>query len=139
MKAPTHSVPYEVIQYDQSAVDPICCLGDFYQNIGLTERIKAGEVTNVDQVWMNKDECESLQDYMRKNIPKSKKHKHLKGKALDTAIAMDWLNYSPVAIPYVPKGELWIFALDDRTKAMEEYREWYRSQEDEAKIKGIKV
>ena len=32
-----------------------------------------------------------------------------------------------------------IFALDDRTKAMEEYREWYRSQEDETEIKGIKV
>ena len=91
---------------------------------GLADVIKELGVTNVDQIWMNRTKCEGLQDIVMGNLKKSKKYKNRGDRALNTAVAMDWLNYSPVSIPYIPDNEIWIFAKDDARIALEEYRDW---------------
>lgn len=122
--APNHSVEHMTVQFTDDAISKICSMDDFYKATGLADVIKELDVTNVDQIWMNRIKCESLQDIVMGNLKKSKKYKNRGDRALTTAVAMDWLNYSPVSIPYIPDNELWIFAKDDARIALEEYRDW---------------
>ena len=123
---PEHSVLHLTIPFTVEAISGICSMGDFYEATGLTVMMHDKTLTDVSQVWMNKSQCEGLQDIVRSNLKKSRKHKSLKGRTLDTAVAMDWLNYSPVGIPYVPENTLWIFTLEDAKTAIEEYRTWLK-------------
>lgn len=122
--APNHSVEHMTIQFTDDAISKICSMDDFYNATGLADVIKELGVTNVDQIWMNRTKCEGLQDIVMGNLKKSKKYKNRGDRALNTAVAMDWLNYSPVSIPYIPDNEIWIFAKDDARIALEEYRDW---------------
>lgn len=122
--APNHSVEHTTIQFADDAISKIRSMDDFYNATGLVDIIKELGVTNVDQIWMNRDKCENLQDIVMGNLKKSKKYKSWGDRALNTAVAMDWLNYSPVSIPYIPDNEIWIFAKDDARIALEEYRDW---------------
>ena len=129
-KEPAHSVLHLTVPFTAEDIAGICSMGDFYQAIGLTVMMESKTLTDVSQVWMNRAQCEGLQEIVKKNIIKQRKHRHLRGKYLDPAVAMDWLNYSPVAIPYVPEGQVWVFALDDAKTAMEEYRKWLEENEE---------
>ena len=122
--APNHSVEHMTIQFADDAISKICSMDDFYNATGLADVIKELGVTNVNQIWMNRTKCEGLQDIVMGNLKKSKKYKNRGDRALNTAVAMDWLNYSPVSIPYIPDNEIWIFAKDDARIALEEYRDW---------------
>lgn len=121
---PNHSVEHTTIQFTDDSISKIRSMDDFYNATGLADVIKELGVTNVDQIWMNRTKCESLQDIVIGNLKKSKKYKNRGDRALNTAVAMDWLNYSPVSIPYIPDNEIWIFTKDDARIALEEYRDW---------------
>ena len=105
--APNHSVEHMTVQFTDNAISKICSMDDFYKATGLADVIKELGVTNVDQIWMNRIKCESLQDIVMGNLKKSKKYKNRGDRALTTAVAMDWLNYSPVSVPYIPDNEIW--------------------------------
>lgn len=125
MDAPMHSVSYKVKYFTQEMIQGICSMDDFYRETGLLKLLESGEVVNVNQLWMNREQCEGLQDIVTKNLRKGR-FKRTSQKALDYSVAMDWLNYSPVSIPYVPEGEIWVFQKEDTDAAMNEYRNWYR-------------
>lgn len=125
MDAPMHSVSYKVKYFTQEMIQGICSMDDFYRETGLLKLLESGEVVNVNQLWMNREQCEGLQDIVTKNLRKGR-FKRTSQKVLDYSVAMDWLNYSPVSIPYVPEGEIWVFQKEDTDAAMNEYRNWYR-------------
>lgn len=125
MDAPMHSVSYKVKYFTQDMIQGICSMDDFYRETGLLKLLESGEVVNVNQLWMNREQCEGLQDIVTKNLRKGR-FKRTSQKTLDYSVAMDWLNYSPVSIPYVPEGEIWVFQKEDTDAAMNEYRNWYR-------------
>lgn len=124
--APSHSVPHLIIPYTQEMISGICSMDDFYKAVGLTVLVKDKTVTDVQQVWMNKEECLGLEDIVEGNLKRQKKYKYWSEHALHTAVAMDWLRYSPVSIDYVPEGELWIWTQEDAKIALDEYRKWIK-------------
>lgn len=125
MDAPMHSVSYKVTYFTPEMIQGICSMDDFYRETGLLKLLESGEVVNVNQLWMNREQCEGLQDIVTKNLRKGR-FKRMSQKVLDYSVAMDWLNYSPVSIPYVPDGEIWVFQKEDTDTAMNEYRDWYK-------------
>ena len=78
---------------------------------------------------MNRAECRELEDIVERNLRKQKKYKDWSDRWLHTAVAMDWLSYSPVSVPYVPEGEIWVWNVEDFRIVLDEYREWRKETE----------
>lgn len=121
--------PIKVVSFSKDNISAICCLGDFYEALGVGDLMKDGTADDISQYWMNKAVCEELEDIVFKNARKDRRYKHLRDKSLKTAVAMDWLNYSPVAVEYIPEDELWIFSHDDSVAALNAHRAWLREKE----------
>lgn len=96
---------------------------DFFKAVGVFELIKSGEVAQVDQLWMNDQQCDLLCEKIKENLRKDKRFRHHSGHFIDTSAAMDWLNYSPVSAFEVPADELWVWTKDEVMDAMEAHRE----------------
>ena len=124
--APSHSIPHLTIIYTQEMVSGICSMDDLYKNTGILTLVKEKTITDVKQIWMNKDECLGLEDIVENNLKRQKKYRYWSEYALHNAVAMDWLCYAPVGVSYVPKGELWIWTQSDANVAMSEYRQWIK-------------
>ena len=124
--APSHSVFHETICFTEEMICGICSMDDFYKATGIAVLVKGKIITDVRQVWMNKLMCEGLEDIGEGNLKRQKKYRHWSEHALHTAVAMDWLCYSPAGIDYVPDGELWIWSQEDAETAIEEYRAWLK-------------
>ena len=123
---PSHSCTHLTVALPREAIDKAACMDDFFKLAGLAEQIKDGTIADIRQLWMNDKQCEQLREAMHKNARKDKRWKHLSDHHLATAVGMDYLNYSPVAVAYVPPGQLWIWDKEDRKTAMDEYRQWHR-------------
>lgn len=127
--APLHSVPHLTIPYESDDTASICSMEDFYKATGLTELVKDRTITDVRQIWMNKEVCEGLEEIVERNLRRQRKYRHWSDHTLHNAVAMDWLCYSPTSIPYIPEGELWIWTLEDADTAIEEYRIWIKEND----------
>lgn len=121
--SPSRLRPKMVIPYTDDMVAGICSMDDFYKCTGLREFVTDRTITDVSQVWMNRKACEELEDIVERNLRKQKKYKHWSDRVLRNSVAMDWLCYSPVSYDDVPRGELWIWSLEDAKEAMKEQRE----------------
>lgn len=122
----THPHPHDTIRFDPKHIEHIIWMDDFYKATGLMGLSEQGLIKDVRQIWMNESQCNEINELCKKNARKSKKYKHLSDHHLETSVAMDWLCYSPVAVPYVPENEIWIWSADNYENAMEEYRLWRR-------------
>ena len=102
----------EIIKYNIKKLKRIKDMEDFYKKIGLFKKIQNKEITNVNQIHMNKENCEKLCDYIKSNARKNKNIPFAKTctqKYLDNICGMDWLMYSPdTSIKDIPKNEIWI-------------------------------
>lgn len=126
---PSHSVPHDTVHFSAEAIAGIASMDDFYAATGVMDILREREIRDVTQVWMNRTQCESLMDIVRRNA--KKKHRRWSQHQLELAVSMDWLNYSPVSIPYVPEGEIWLFqSKEDADAAIEEYRAWLKTVEE---------
>ena len=94
-RAPSHSVHHETIHFTPEMIRGICSMDDFYKATGIAELVKGKTITDVRQVWMNKQACEGLEDIVEGNLKRQKKYRLWSDHALHTAVAMDWLCYSP--------------------------------------------
>ena len=119
----TMKIPHLTIQFTQEQISKIASMGDFYQVTGLEQMVKEKTITDVNQVWMNRQQCEQLQELVIKNVKKSRKMRAMGDRYIRTSVAMDWLNYSPSSANYIPEWELWVFTPDDANLFLEEYRE----------------
>ncbi len=121
---PSHSCTHQTLPISTEAVEKSACMADFFELTGLQEPIKEGAVTDIQQVWMNSGQCEALREALHRNARRDKRWKYLSDHHLATSVGMDYLNYSPVAVTYVPWGQLWIWSKDDSDIAMKEFRQW---------------
>lgn len=128
-----HSVSHKIIHFKMDQLRKIICMDDFYKAVGLMDNIKSGEIKDVCQFWMNHEQCLEINDLCKMNIRKDRKYKHFTDHYLEVSVGMDWLNYSPVSVPYVPINEIWVWPAEDYETAMEEYREWNKNNELEDK------
>ena len=116
----------EILKYEMSNFKGIKSMIDFYDVLGIEERLQAGEITVMD-VFMEREDCEELQNFMRKNFPG---RKHYTEKYINANVAMEWLNYSPSSTIQPPKGEIWIIKQEDRKE--------YEKMVEEAVVDGLK-
>lgn len=102
----------EIIKYNIKKFKRIKCMEDFYKKIGLFKRIKNKEITDVNKIYMNKENCEKLCVYIKSNARKNKKIPFAKTcdqKYLYNICGMDWLMFSPnSSIEDIPDNEIWI-------------------------------
>lgn len=129
-----HSVPHQTVTFDAVALKKIVTMEDFYTAVGIIDKIKSGEIIDVQQMWMNRGQDLAINEMCKKNIRKSKKFKHLTDKHLETRVAMDWLCYSPVSVPYIPVNEIWIWSKENYKTALDEYRQWLKEHESEVSL-----
>lgn len=124
MSAPEHTGNYIVIPFEESSLGHIVTMDEFYQAVQLIDMFRSGAVNNVQQIWMNEEQCSEVNKLCKRNAKKDKRFKHLSDHYIETSVGMDWLCYSPVSVPYVPRNQLWIWDHDSFEKAMEEFRHW---------------
>ena len=122
-------IPHLVIPILPEDIRGIASMADFFKALGMDKLFESRDVTDVSQMWMNRAACEGLEDIVFQNARKNKRYKHLKDHALKTAVAMDWLNYSPVATDYIPENELWVFTLENAKTALDAHRAYIREKE----------
>lgn len=123
------AIPHLVIPILPDDIRDIASMADFFRALGLNRLFESRDVTDVSQMWMNKTACEGLEDIVFQNARKDKRYKYLTDHALKTAVAMDWLNYSPVSADYIPENELWVFTLENAKKALDAHRAYIREKE----------
>lgn len=123
---PTHSHLHDVIRFSMKELSEIACMDDFYKNTCLIGLCQHGLIADVQQIWMNAEQCAQLNDLCKKNARQLKKYKHLSDDQLENSVAMDWLCYAPVSVPYVPENEIWIWSTENYKQTMDEYRLWLR-------------
>lgn len=87
-------------------------MSDFYKAVGLYDRFVSGEITNVEQMQMNSKDLDYLNMAIKRNLRRDPLWKHRTDRAIDTAAAMDWLNYSPCTNDEVPPCTIWVHAKD---------------------------
>ena len=121
-----HTYRHHTISFDPAALENIACMDDFYSAVGLMRVVKGGGIADVQQIWMNADQANVVAEFCKQNIRKNKKYKNYSKHDLELAVAMDWLNYCPVSVEYVPENEIWIWSAENYKEAMEEYRLWLR-------------
>lgn len=123
---PSHSCSPTILQLPNEAVEKAACMDDFYRAAGLAAYFESGEVKDVQQVWMNRGQCDDLLAALQRNARRDKRWRFLSDHHLQTSIGMDYLCYAPVSVAYVPYGLLWLWSKDDMETAIEEYRWWHR-------------
>lgn len=126
MNNAAHTHLHDTIRFKPEHIENIVCMDDFYRATHLVGLLEDGWVKDVQQLWMNEKQANTVVELCKQNIRKSKKYKHYSPHDLDLAVAMDWLNYCPVSVPYVPENEIWIWSTENYKTAMEEYRLWRR-------------
>lgn len=124
MNAPTHSLSHRTVLFDPTALAEIITMDDFYKATNVMDIITAGDITDVQQIWMNHQQCLDVNGLCKANARRSKRHRRKGWRWIEQAVAMDWLSYSPVSVPYVPVNEIWIWSTEDYKTAMDEYRQW---------------
>ena len=123
----THAYQHQTLSFDPAALENIVCMDDFYNTVGLMEVVKNDGIVDVQQVWMNADQANVVAEFCKQNIRKNKKYKHYSKHDLELAVAMDWLNYCPVSVEYIPENEIWIWSTEHYRQAMDEYRAWNKN------------
>lgn len=105
----------------------IACMEDFYKKTCLIGLCQQGIIADVQQLWMNDKQAIELENICLANIKQDKRYKHYSSHEKEIAVMMDWLNFSPVSVEYVPENEIWIWAPEHYKIAMDEYRQWYKN------------
>ena len=98
---------------------------DFYALTGALEYIKnpVNAITSVEQVFMNKEECDGLIELMFSNIVgNSKKKNDTYLRYIRNSIGLDWANISPVSNEKTPRGELWLCSKGEAEKMLKKIR-----------------
>ena len=70
---PSHSVPHDTVHFSAESIAGIASMDDFYTATGIMGILRKREIRDVTQVWMNRPQCESLIDIVRRNA--KKKHR----------------------------------------------------------------
>lgn len=96
----------KLIAINKDMYSNIKSMSDFYKSVGVIDMIPEGYTFDIQKIYMNKEDCEELQDIIYKNLIKDDKYKHLTEKYLRQSIAMDWLLYSPSSVQKVASGYL---------------------------------
>lgn len=122
--SPTHCYQHDTICFSMDDIAHITCMDEFYKAVDMMVYLRDRHVQDIQQIWMNEEQCEVINALCKKNAKKSKKYKHLNTREIESAVAMDWLCYSPVSVPYVPENEIWIWSTENYHTAMDEYRAW---------------
>ena len=86
-----------VLKVDSEKISKVTNMMEFYEVIGAKPYFESKQVTDVSKIKMNSDDNEKLNDLLKTNANKKYKRRYSK-KYIDTAVAMDWLNYSPVSV-----------------------------------------
>lgn len=114
-----------IIKFTQEQIAPMRCMDDFYTLTGALEYIKnpVNAITSVEQVFMNKEECDGLIELMFNNVvdnPKKKNDAYLRH--IRNSIGLDWANISPVSNEKTPRGELWLCSKKEAEKILKKIR-----------------
>lgn len=96
----------KLIAINKDMYSNIKSMSDFYKSVGIVDMIPEGYTFDVQKIYMNKDDCEELQDIIYNNLIKDEQYKNYKEKYLRRNIAMDWLFYSPSSVKKVASGFL---------------------------------
>ena len=83
------------------------CSTEFYKAVGLFAMIKAGIVTDVNQMKINPNTYKEIDERLRSNWKRNKVTKRLRQDRAQSMISFDWMNYSPVQDEIVPENEIW--------------------------------
>lgn len=83
------------------------CSTGFYKAVGLFDMIKAGIVTDVNQMKINPNTYKEIDERLRSNWKRNKVTKRLRQDKAQSMISFDWMNYSPVQDEIVPENEIW--------------------------------
>lgn len=83
------------------------CSTEFYKAVGLFDMIKAGIVTDVNQMKINPNTYKEIDERLRSNWKRNKVTKRLRQDRAQSMISFDWMNYSPVQDEIVPENEIW--------------------------------
>lgn len=83
------------------------CSTEFYKAVGLFDMIKAGIVTDVNQMKINPNTYKEIDERLRSNWKRNKVTKRLRQDKAESMISFDWMNYSPVQDKTVPENEIW--------------------------------
>lgn len=114
----------EIFKYDIGSMKTgVCSMNDFYARTHLIELMRAGLISDVAQIWMNRKNCDILHDSLYESLRKSRKYKDFTDKYLRTSSAMDWLNYAPVGIEWLPEDEIWVWETEEATQRINVYRD----------------
>ena len=110
-----------IVKFTQEQIASMRCMDDFYALTGALEYIKnpVNAITSVEQVFMNKEECDGLIELMFNNIvgnSKKKNDTHLRH--IRNRIGIDWANISPVRNEKPPRGEIWLRSQREAEKAL---------------------
>lgn len=121
-----------IIKFTQEQIAPMRCMDDFYALTGALDYIKdaTNGITSVQQIFMNKEECDALINLILGNIT-GKSTNNSKGKKhandayqhhIRNSIALDWANLSPVSNEKTPRGELWMCSQKEADKILKKMR-----------------
>lgn len=120
---------HKIVKYNISDLSKITCMADFYKVTGISKLLESKEIIDVEQIHMNKENCEKLDDICKTNYKlRDKKFKHLSKTSWERAVAMDWLNYSPVCHEDMPNDEIWIFPYGT------DWRNWFKENKNAVQI-----
>lgn len=114
-----------IIKFTQEQIASMRCMDDFYALTGALEYIKnpVNAITSVEQVFMNKGECDGLIELMFNNIVgNSKKKNDTYLRHIRNSIGLDWANISPVSNEKTPRGELWLCSKGEAEKVLKRIR-----------------
>lgn len=121
-----------IIKFTQEQIAPIRCMDDFYALTGALDYIKdaTNGITSVQQIFMNKEECDALINLILGNITGKSTNNSKRKKPADDAyqhhirnsIALDWANFSPVSNEKTPRGELWLCSKKEAEKILKKIR-----------------
>ncbi len=124
-------IQHTTISFSEEQTKAIASMGDFYVATGLEELVKDKTITNINQIWMNRTQCEGLEEGVYRNLKKTRRFRGMGEKYIRTTVAMDWLNYAPSSADYIPEWELWIFTPENAEKFLEAHRERIRKEDKE--------
>lgn len=115
-----------IIKFTKDQIAPMRCMDDFYAITGALDYIKDAShgITSVQQVFMNKDECNGLIELMFNNITGSAKGKVSTDhqQYIRNKIGIDWANISPVSNEKTPRGELWLCSKKEADRILKKMR-----------------
>ncbi|MPN19899.1 hypothetical protein SDC9_167274 [bioreactor metagenome] len=96
-----------IIKYNIEDFTDISSMEDFYRKLGIWNDM-GKTIFDVSQLHMEKENCEILQEYIYNTIRLKSRFKGLADRIPRSVASMDWLNFSPVSNPDMPKDEIWI-------------------------------